>query len=83
MIDFTPHQETIRSIGRIEQICGDIDNEIALMTPLIIHLMPLSVLDMKRGVSQEGKTVELSRKDWKQQYDKGVSRCMGYDILWV
>ena len=83
MINFTPNQETVRRIGRIEQILSDMEATNRLMMPLVKYLSPLAKLDMEKGIPQEGKSVELFHKDWPDQYDEGINRCMGYDIFWI
>lgn len=78
-----PSPETARRIGRMEETCAAIDREMNLMKPLARHLMPISKQMDMDAEPREGRTISLPRSEWKKQYDEGVNRCMGFDILWT
>lgn len=53
-----------------------------LLCVLVDYMIPLMVKANTEGLPQEGRTVTLSRRDWREQYDAGLNRCLGFDILW-
>ena len=78
----TLSEETCKRIGRIEETCAAIDRLSDLMMPLVKHLIPFAEQMDIDAISDKGRTVALDRSRWKKQYEKGVNRCMGFDILW-
>ncbi|WP_372809306.1 hypothetical protein [Litorivivens sp.] len=85
MLDYLlcPSEETLKRIGRLEETCAAIDRDMALMGPLAAHLLPMKrQMDMD-AEPREGRVTSLERGEWKKQYEAGVNRCMGFDILWT
>jgi len=37
----------------------------------------------KKGIPREGRTFTLSIKEYKEQYDAGIDRVAGLNIIWV
>lgn len=75
--------ETLKRIGRIEQQIADTDALYSLMAPLCKHLLPMSYEADLNGDPREGRSIELPKEAWPKQFDKGVNRCVGFDITWV
>ena len=58
------------------------NRESELMRPLANYLLPIrKELDMKRQ-PLENRFTMLNKKDFKPQYKAGITRCMGFDIVW-
>ena len=76
-------EETLKRIWRVEETCAAIDREMELMGPLAAYLMPKAKQMDINALPREGRSMVLERGDWKKQYEAGVNRCMGFDILWA
>lgn len=35
------------------------------------------------GNPLRGRSIKLRKADFKQQHEKGIDRCVGYDIMWI
>lgn len=76
-------ESTLKRIERIAALEEDIDNMAALYGPLVVELMPLKrELDM-RDADKSEYVVELKKKDWPDQYEAVMKRCIGLNIAWV
>jgi len=79
---FNVKEETLDRIDNIEKSCIDIDEYRQLMTPLVLALMETRKAMDIAGIPEKHRATHLDHNLYKEQYEKGVNRCMGIDILW-
>lgn len=59
------------------------DDLFDLYPPLVRHLLPISYRESMEGNPLRGRSIKLRKADFKQQHEKGIDRCVGYDIMWI
>jgi len=71
------------SIEAIERTICEIDEMARLMMPLVKLLLPVSKQADIDRLPREGRHIELSKVHFYEQYEKGISRAIGFDIIWI
>ncbi len=73
---------TMARIANIDKHMENMQRHADLMKPLVIHLMPIRHERLKAGAVRDDMWIELYVEDWREQYDEGINRCVGINILW-
>ena len=73
-------QETLNRIDSISNTLGSMEQMRGLYGPLMLTLLSIrKELDM----NNKPKVCELSKDAYKKQYEAGINRAAGLDIVWI
>ncbi len=76
--------ETAHRIEMFNQSCYEIDKYTRLMKPLIHDLgLFKRKLEMdKNAIPMANRTISIKKDEYREQYEEGINRLMGFDILY-
>ena len=76
-------EEIAKSIARVESTCALLENDMSLFHPLAAYLLPKKRQMDINELPRDGRKIKLNRIDWNRQYNAGINRCVGFDIIWI
>lgn len=71
-----------RALESIAQSIQNIDETIRLYGPLAVYLLPMKREMDLSGYQTDNRFVTLNVSMFKKQYEAGIDRCLGIDIIW-
>lgn len=76
--------EILQRIERFDRSCYEIEKYIRLMKPLIddLDLFKRKLEMDKSAIPKTNRAISIKRDDYREQYDAGLNRLLGFDILW-
>ena len=77
------NQETIDKIDNIGLINAHMDEMFRLHRPLIAMFAKKRYEMDIEGAPREGRTFSLSKVEYREQYEAGIDRIVGFDIVWM